>query len=57
MPDAPNPLMSLLAGVLGKSATVDVKPKADGVHIQVDGIEAKIALKHIRNLLNELIGE
>lgn len=41
---------------MGKSTSVDVKPKTDGIHIEIDGIDQKLALKHIRNLLNDLIG-
>lgn len=47
----------LLGGLLGKSTSVDVKPKADGIHIEVNGIPDKIALKHIRNMINELLGD
>jgi citrate lyase gamma subunit len=52
-----NPLGQLLGGLMGKNTSVDVKPKNDGIHIEVNGITEKIALKHIRNMINEIIGE
>jgi citrate lyase gamma subunit len=55
--DKPNPISQLIGGLMGKSTTVDVKPKNDGIHIEVNGIAEKIALKHIRNMINEIIGE
>ena len=52
-----NPLGNLLGSLLGKNTSVDVKPKPDGIHIEVNGIAEKIALKHIRNMINDLLGD
>lgn len=52
-----NPIGQLLGGLMGKNTSVDVKPKPDGIHIEINGVTEKIALKHIRNMINELIGE
>lgn len=53
----PNPLSQLLGGLMGKNTSVDVKPKTpdNSIHIEITGVDQKIALKHIRNLIDEMI--
>jgi hypothetical protein len=53
----PNPLGQLLGGLMGKQTSVDVKPKTpdNSIHIEISGVDQKIALKHIRNLIDEMI--
>lgn len=48
-------ISSLLGAFSGKSTNLNVKPKSDEIRISIEGIEQKLALKHIRNLIEEMI--
>jgi hypothetical protein len=54
----PNPLSiigSLLGTLSGKSTKVAVNSDSKIINIQIDGVEQKIALKHIRNMFDEML--
>lgn len=50
-----NLLNSILGSLSGKQTSVDVKPKGDEIHIEIVGVNQRIALKHIKELIEDLL--
>ena len=60
LPMPTNPLAGLgkIIGMLGgKKTDVDIKENETDIKVSIHGISQKIAMKHIRNLFDELINE